>query len=233
MNTKSSPETYVSSDASGKRRRSLLNKFLSKTYHMLDQCPNEIASWSDGGDSFTIKDVDAFEAKVLPTYFKHSKFSSFIRQLNFYGFNKQRSDPDLQTRNAKAVRFSHEHFRRGQPELLHRIQRTTASRSAEVPPSDQVQELQQQIEDLKRQLNSLENHIDDRVDQAVQSLERNYLARIQKLEQTYATLLAAMLSQYKTGFTKSPYLRSISLTVQSAANLADLSDYFRTGQKKL
>ena len=59
--------------STGRRKKSFLNKFLTKTFHMLDQVPDDIASWSNGGDSFTIKDVDRFEATVLPEYFNHGK----------------------------------------------------------------------------------------------------------------------------------------------------------------
>ena len=48
--------------------------------------------WTSTEDSFNIKDVNRFTDVVLPKYFKHSNFSSFIRQLNMYGFNKVRHE---------------------------------------------------------------------------------------------------------------------------------------------
>src|SRR3546814_770365 len=40
------------------------------------------------GDSFTIVDPKLLEAEVLPKYFRHSRYSSLVRQLNFYSFKK-------------------------------------------------------------------------------------------------------------------------------------------------
>ena len=34
---------------------------------------------------FVVKDPDQFAADIIPQYFDHNKFSSFARQLNFYG----------------------------------------------------------------------------------------------------------------------------------------------------
>lgn len=105
--------------------------FLRKTYHMVDSCDPSIASWSDDGHIFIVKDPDQFAAKVIPQFFKHSNFASFVRQLNFYGFRKLRNhdsiriDPDLDARTANFWRFRHEHFQRGRPDLLIEIKRSS------------------------------------------------------------------------------------------------------------
>lgn len=61
-----------------------------------------------------IKDVMDFAERVLPVYFKHSNYASFVRQLNMYGFHKSAASDLL---NA----FSHPFFCRDAPELLCRI----------------------------------------------------------------------------------------------------------------
>lgn len=58
--------------------------FLDRTYSMVDTGPDDVVSWSENGDSFIIKKVDAFEA-MLPAFFNHRNFLSFVRQLNLYG----------------------------------------------------------------------------------------------------------------------------------------------------
>ena len=49
-----------------------------------DEAPEDIVSWSDSGREFTIHDIATFSVALLPRYFKHANFSSFVRQLNSY-----------------------------------------------------------------------------------------------------------------------------------------------------
>lgn len=63
--------------------------FLTKTYDMVDdKTTNRIVSWSgELGTSFVVWDPHSFSAHLLPKYFKHNNFSSFVRQLNTYVSN--------------------------------------------------------------------------------------------------------------------------------------------------
>lgn len=59
--------------------------FLTKTFDMVDDLSTDgVVSWSRGGHSFVVWDPHAFSTIVLPRYFKHNNFSSFVRQLNTY-----------------------------------------------------------------------------------------------------------------------------------------------------
>ena len=49
---------------------------------------NKIIHWNDDGTRVIISDSMKFSKKILPKYFKHDNYSSFIRQLNLYGFSK-------------------------------------------------------------------------------------------------------------------------------------------------
>ena len=46
---------------------------------MVDTCDPTVACWSEDGETFVVKDPIRFEKQIIPQFFKHSKFSSFVR----------------------------------------------------------------------------------------------------------------------------------------------------------
>lgn len=86
-----------------------------------DPTTDDLIRWVDDGMSFIVLKHEDFAKKVLPRFFKHSNFSSFVRQLNMYGFHKV---PHLQQGvlhpdgGAERWEFSNPHFQRNQPDLL-------------------------------------------------------------------------------------------------------------------
>ena len=59
-----------------------LPMFLSKTYHMIDKCDPNIATWSEAGDNFVVKNVELF-ASVSS---KHRKCQMKICDASFNPF---------------------------------------------------------------------------------------------------------------------------------------------------
>ncbi|KAK7245562.1 hypothetical protein RIF29_40409 [Crotalaria pallida] len=94
---------------------STLPPFVGKTYEMVDDpSTNNIVSWGAKNRSFVVWDPPEFARVLLPKFFKHNNFSSFIRQLNTYGFRKV--DPEH-------WEFANDDFVKGQPDLLKNIHR--------------------------------------------------------------------------------------------------------------
>lgn len=44
--------------------------------------------WLAAGDGFLLVNAEVFAKDVLPLYFKHNNFATFVRQLNMYDFSK-------------------------------------------------------------------------------------------------------------------------------------------------
>jgi len=100
--------------------------FLTKLFKMVDDPDtNNIVSWTPAGDALAVHDDEAFAQQLLPHYFKHNNFSSFVRQLNTYGFSKVTAaeGPDRWV-------FAHLHFRRDDRDQINLIQRKSSHRAS-------------------------------------------------------------------------------------------------------
>ncbi|KAL9270292.1 Heat stress transcription factor A-2b-like protein, partial [Drosera capensis] len=116
--------------------------FLNKTYEMVeDPETDSVVSWSATGDSFIAGDPHQFSVQLLPNYFKHQNFSSFIRQLNTYGFRKIQLD---------RWEFANVGFQRGKRHMLKNIKRKNQSSCSNKNIIRQSAERESEIEGLQR-----------------------------------------------------------------------------------
>ncbi|KAL3620161.1 hypothetical protein CASFOL_035073 [Castilleja foliolosa] len=128
--------------------------FLLKTYEMVDDASTDgIVSWSESKKSFVVWNPPEFQQVLLPTYFKHNNFSSFIRQLNTYGFRKV--DPER-------WEFANEEFMKDQKHLLKNIHRRKPIHSHSQPQGSVDPEraaYEEEIDKLSREKKNLEANV--------------------------------------------------------------------------
>ncbi|XP_078174206.1 heat stress transcription factor B-2b-like [Carex rostrata] len=107
-------------------QRSLPTPFLTKTYQLVDDpAVDDVIAWNEDGSTFIVWRPAELARDLLPKYFKHNNFSSFVRQLNTYGFRKIVPD---------RWEFANDCFKKGEKRLLcdiHRRKVTTTQPQAQ------------------------------------------------------------------------------------------------------
>ncbi|KAF0699970.1 Aste57867_9487 [Aphanomyces stellatus] len=138
--------------------------FLKKLFDMMSSTPTVMGGWCDDGTAFEIRHPKEFARVMLPQYFKHCKFTSFVRQLNFYGFQKLKKEVLLVAHesNEKGLAFSHPHFLLHKPHLMHKIKRKTnysEADGASASTGDDFDELRNEVSEIKTTLSALSGQL--------------------------------------------------------------------------
>lgn len=122
-NAIAAPPSRASLSKGGKRgpRGGIYDPFPLKFHRMLDQVRDEgqesVVSWLCHGRAFKIHKPKVFAATIMPRFFNQSKYTSFQRQLNLYGFSRC-------CRGRDAGAYHHPFFLRGKQPLAKNIVRT-------------------------------------------------------------------------------------------------------------
>ena len=104
--------------------------FPAKMYAILANTTfNSSVEWLPHGRSWRILNQKSFEQSILPTFFGHFKFASFLRQAHGWGFLRIQVGPDKDS-------FFHEYFLRGLPHLCKKLTRPRRPMKPSVDPSD-------------------------------------------------------------------------------------------------
>jgi hypothetical protein len=107
--------------------------FPEKLYNLLEHTTQEnlenIISWEEDGRTFCIHDIDAFVDDLLPKFFPNqSRFRSFERQLNLWGFGRlpdKKGQDRAYSKSGQPRRFVHPYFQRGDRSKCKQVVRHT------------------------------------------------------------------------------------------------------------
>lgn len=93
--------------------------FIVKLWQMLaDEANFDVLAWDESGESFHVRGSQNAIGRMLGRYFRHNNFSSFQRQLNYFGFQKIKMTDGT-------VMYHHRFFCLDRPDDVPKLKRKT------------------------------------------------------------------------------------------------------------
>ncbi|CAD6236930.1 unnamed protein product [Miscanthus lutarioriparius] len=171
--------------------------FVAKTFHMVsDPATDAVVRWGGASNTFLVLDPATFSDYLLPSYFKHRNFTSFVRQLNTYGFRKVDTD---------RWEFAHESFLRGQAFLLPLVLRKKKTAGGQgggcrdllCEEGEEVRGTIRAVQRLREEQRRMEEELQamDRRLRAAESRPGQMMAFLTKLADEPGVVLRAMLAK--------------------------------------
>ena len=97
--------------------------FPEKLYEIIENATEQgLAKWEGDGKIFKITEPERFADELLPHYFRQTKYKSFQRQLNVYGFKRIHH-------GVHKGGYIHSLFQKGYPDLCKSIARLSPYKS--------------------------------------------------------------------------------------------------------
>eukprot|EP00051_Salpingoeca_urceolata_P031959 m.13689 g.13689 ORF g.13689 m.13689 type:complete len:407 (-) comp4630_c0_seq1:142-1362(-) len=227
---KQSPPAYVTAQAvdSVKPKQELHTRyddtppFLTKLMAMVnDPTTDNLISWSQNGNTIVVHNSSQLAKEVLPNYFKHSNFTSLVRQLNMYGFHKVIGVDDGAIQGTathkgpgKEWEFVHPSVHRDKPELLVNVRRKDGASKKKLDKKE-VGEVLSDLEALRGQNTAISTQFSSlqRENQLLWTEVRDLRQRHQQTQRQ----LAAMYSFLKRLIPRpAPIARPSRLMLQSS-----------------
>jgi hypothetical protein len=175
-----------------------------------DPSTDALIRWSKDGASFIVEHHEEFAKTVLPRFYKHNTFASFVRQLNMYDFHKV---PHLQQgvliSDAKheVWEFSNPHFQRDRPDMLVLVTRKRNRDREDDPESVNLASIVKDITAIRKHQTTISSdlrnlHRDNEILWQETLMAREKYQRHQEVMAKIIQFLSVVFSENRDGMSK-------------------------------
>ncbi|CAG8536873.1 11633_t:CDS:2 [Cetraspora pellucida] len=153
-----------------------------------DQSIQHLISWAISGDVFSVSNPTEFSKTVLPQYFKHNNWQSFVRQLNIN--DMFHANP---TSESQAWEFKHPEFRRGQLDALQKIKRKSSKHQPSNINNTKSLSSTGAGQNPSLDINAADAHRDEKIEYLTNQMAE-IMERVRQMNENYSLLYAETVS---------------------------------------